>query len=119
MGRGRLDLVEFLFAEQNVLILFVFVAFHNFGPLHVTVTNGSKQQVCGLPRTQTRTWDRIRPWPSSTNISASAASTERQNPLALFLPRKGPNPPAKILLSYKSTPPAVCIMTFAWPSMAH
>src|SRR5882724_3388233 len=76
----------------------------------------SKRQVCSLPRTQKRTWDRIRPWPSSTNISGSAASTERLNPLAL--PRKGPNPPAKILLSYKSTQPAVCTRTFAWQSMA-
>src|SRR5467141_617905 len=41
--RGRFDLVEFLFAEQHVLILFVFVALHNFGPLHVAIANGTKQ----------------------------------------------------------------------------
>src|SRR6266436_4836173 len=41
--RGRLDLVEFLFAEQHVLILFVFVALHNFRPFHVAIANGTKQ----------------------------------------------------------------------------
>src|SRR5260370_1466250 len=41
--RRRLDLVEFLFVEQHVLILFVFVALHNFGPFHVAIANGTKQ----------------------------------------------------------------------------
>ena len=41
--RGRLDLVELLFVEQNVLILFVFVALHNLGPFHVAIANGTKQ----------------------------------------------------------------------------
>src|SRR5882762_389126 len=33
--RGRLDLIELLFAEQHVLILFILVALHNFGAFHV------------------------------------------------------------------------------------
>ena len=41
--RGRLDLVELLFVEQNVLILFVFVALHNLGPFHVAIADGTKQ----------------------------------------------------------------------------
>src|SRR5260370_12934982 len=40
---GRLDLVEFLFAEQDILILFVFVALHNFRPFDVSIANGTKQ----------------------------------------------------------------------------
>src|SRR6267143_220895 len=43
--RGRLDLVELFFAEQNVLILFVFVALHDFGSFHVTVANRAKQRL--------------------------------------------------------------------------
>src|SRR6266478_32509 len=43
--RGRLDLVEFFFAEQHVLILLVFVALHNLGPFHVAIANGTKQRL--------------------------------------------------------------------------
>jgi len=34
-----------LFAEQNVLILFVLVAFHNFGSFHVALQTGQNKAV--------------------------------------------------------------------------
>jgi len=41
--RGRLDLVELLLAEQDVLILFIFVTLHDFGALHNVCHSRLKQ----------------------------------------------------------------------------